>query len=735
MKITFTFILFFCCVVLLTAQDVLSGTVFGDRPDNPLPGANVYWLASQSGTVTDIDGHFELDKLSASNKLVISYVGFTTDTLTVGDQMNIDHVLKSDDNGNLDEVIVSQRKKSSQLSFLSTQNILNVGSEELLKAACCNLSESFETNPSIDVNFDNAITGVKQVQMMGLPSPYLLFTEENIPFVRGASQVYGLSFTPGTWVESLQITKGAGSVINGYESMTGQINAELKKPFTSERLFLNLFRSFEGRNEINFHTKKQFSEKLTTSLFAHYNEIVERNDANDDGFMDMPQSEQINILSRIQYVDSENGWISFFNLRFLQDDKLLGQVDYDPKTHKNTSAVWGSELSTKRYESTLKIGYVFPQLPYQSFGAQFAYSDHDQDSYFGLRTYDIQHKSTYVNLLFNSILSNTKHKYKVGLQFASDDYRENVEGNQLNHRDQSVGTFFEYSYDNLEKLSMVLGLRFDAHNNIGNFITPRAHIRYAFSDTSTLRFSMGSGRRVAAIFAENQKLFASGRAIQTPNLQSDHFGLLPERAWNYGLSYLKGFQIGTIPFNFNIDLFRTEFVNQVVVDWETLGEVSFDNLYGKSFANSIQLGLDARLFRLIDTRFAYKYYDVQTDYQAGRLQKPLQPKNRYFFNAGYVSDKWRMDATYQYTGKQRIPPTLLNPNGFQSAPFGLINTQFTYLPKPNLELYIGAENLKNYQQDNPIQSSDQPFSSFFDSSLVYAPVYGRMLYLGLRFNL
>ena len=735
MKITFTFILSLCCVHLSFAQNVLSGTVYGDSPDNPLPGANVYWLTSLSGTVTDIDGHFELDKRSTSDKLIISYVGFTTDTLTVGDRTNIDHVLKSDDSANLDEVIVSQRKKTSQLSFLSTQNILNVGSEELLKAACCNLSESFETNPSIDVNFDNAITGVKQVQMMGLPSPYLLFTEENIPFVRGASQVYGLSFTPGTWVESLQITKGAGSVINGYESMTGQINAELKKPFTSERLFLNLFRSFEGRNEVNFHTKKQFSEKLTTSLFAHYNEIVERNDVNDDGFMDMPQSEQINILSRLQYVDSEKGWISFFNLRFLQDDKLLGQVDYDPKTHRNTSAVWGSELRTKRYESTLKIGYVFPQLPYQSFGAQFAYSDHDQDSYFGFRTYDIQHKSTYVNLLFNSILSNTKHKYKVGLQFASDDYQENIEGTPLHHTDQSVGTFFEYSYDNLEKLSMVLGLRFDSHNNIGNFITPRAHIRYAFSDTSTLRFSMGSGRRVAAIFAENQKLFASGRAIYTPNLQRHHFGLLPERAWNYGLSYLKGFQIGTIPFNFNIDLFRTEFVNQVVVDWETLGEVSFYNLDGNSFANSIQLGLDARLFRLIDTRFAYKYYDVQTDYQAGRLQKPLQPKNRYFFNAGYVSDKWRMDATYQFTGKQRIPPTLLNPNGFQSAPFGLINTQFTYLPKPNLELYIGAENLNNYRQDNPIQSFDQPFSSSFDSSLVYAPVYGRMLYLGLRYNL
>ena len=225
--------LFFFCFGFLNAQNLVSGTVYSDRLENPLPGANVYWLSTNKGTVTDIDGMFSLDSDPTSDRLIISYVGFISDTLTVRGNQRIAHVLQSNESNNLDEIVVSHRKKSSQLSFLSTQNVLNVSSEELLKAACCNLSESFETNPAIDVNFDNALTGVKQVQMMGLPSPYLLFTEENIPIIRGASQVYGLSFTPGTWIESLQITKGAGSVINGYESMTGQINAELKKPLTS----------------------------------------------------------------------------------------------------------------------------------------------------------------------------------------------------------------------------------------------------------------------------------------------------------------------------------------------------------------------------------------------------------------------------------------------------------------------------------------------------------------------
>ena len=719
----------------MQAQDVFSGTVFGDDKSNPLPGANVYWLATNKGTVTDIDGKFSMQKLPSDSQLVISYVGFTSDTLSIQNSKTIIHILKRKDGANLDEVVVSERKKTSQLSFLSAQSVLNVSSDELLKAACCNLSESFETNPAIDVNFDNALTGVKQVKMMGLPSPYLLFTEENLPTIRGASQVYGLSFIPGTWIESLQITKGAGSVINGYESMTGQINSELKKPLTSERLFLNLFRSFEGRNELNVHTKANLSNKWSANLFVHYNELIERNDKNDDKFLDMPISDQLNILTRFQYLNTEKGWVSFFNIRMLHDNKLFGQTTYTPKMHKNTTAVWGSEMLTKRYETSLKIGYVFPELPYQSFGVQLSYSDHNQQSYYGLRTYDIHHKSLFSNMIFNSILSNTLHKFKTGLQFAYDHYDETIDVQSTNRTDSSVGAFFEYSYDSLERLRMVLGVRFDYHNHIGSFITPRAHLRYAFTDTSSLRFSMGSGRRVAAVFSENQKLFGSARTILVPELQDHHYGLVPEHAWNYGVSYLKGFQINSIPLNVNLDLFRTSFVNQVVVDWETPGQVSFYNLDGDSYANSLQFGLDARLFRMIDARFSYKFYDVQIDYVAAKKEKPLQPKQRYFLNLGYVGDQLRADATYHLTGPQRVPATIQHPNGFESGAFGLINAQITYIPKPNFEIYIGGENLTNYKQAQPILSSDQPFSSSFDSSLVYAPVFGRMLYVGLRYNL
>ena len=244
--------------------------------------------------------------------------------------------------------------------------------------------------------------------------------------------------------------------------MTGQINSELKKPLSSERLFLNLFRSFESRNELNVHTKANLSNKWSANLFVHYNELIERNDKNDDKFLDMPISDQLNILTRFQYLNTEKGWVSFFNIRMLHDNKLFGQTTYNPKIHKNTTAVWGSEMLTKRYETSLKIGYVFPELPYQSFGVQLSYSDHNQQSYYGLRAYDIRHKSMFSNMIFNSVLSNTLHKFKTGLQFAYDQYDETVDVQSANRTDSSVGAFFEYSYDSLERLRMVLGLRFVA---------------------------------------------------------------------------------------------------------------------------------------------------------------------------------------------------------------------------------------------------------------------------------
>ncbi|MDC6365597.1 MULTISPECIES: TonB-dependent receptor [Flavobacteriaceae] len=737
--------LFFWLPMLMTAQDKIDGMVMEANTENKhigLAGANVYWQNSPIGTITKDDGTFSIPYSKEYDKLIISFVGFTTDTLTIDEPKMVHHWLVP--SNQLDEVVVEQEREAVQKTIFSSQNLVTINSAELLKAACCNLSESFETNPAIDVNFNDALTGTKQIQMLGLTSPYLLITQENIPMVRGASQVYGLTFTPGTWVESIQITKGAGSVVNGYESISGQINTELQKPLTDVPLFVNGYANLNGRLELNTHWNTKLSDKWSTGLYLHGNRRDIEVDNNDDGFLDTPLANQINIMNRWQYQNPQKGWVSFFNLRYLNDEKQVGEADFNPDTDRFTTNAWGSEIDTERFDGSLKLGYVFPELPFQSFGFQASYSHHGQDSYYGFNTYNIEHESMYSNLIFNSILGNTKHKFKTGLSFAYDGYDELVNGESFSRSDRSAGVFFEYSYTNLEKLSLTAGARVDTHNLLGTFFTPRLHVRYTPWEKASIRGSFGLGRRAANIFAENQRMFASSRTIQLAGNGGNIYGFDPEKAVNYGFGFIQRFNLFERPGDFSVDFYRTDFDNQIVVDWENPQEVRFSNLEGKSYANSLQIELNHEVLPGFELRTAYKFYDVKTDYQTGLLQKPLQAQHRFFTNLGYNTvakengSQWRFDYTLNRIGEQRLPDTSSNPVVYQLGDFvdgySLMNAQVTKVFSKKFEVYLGGENLTNFKQDNAVLGADDPFGTNFDTTIVYAPIFGRMLYMGFRFK-
>ncbi|OOV26948.1 TonB-dependent receptor [Flavobacterium sp. LM5] len=647
---------------------------------------------------------------------------------------------------NLDEVKVTKKRKGLQKSYTVTGNTTLVTSKELLKAACCNLAESFETNPSIDVNFSDALTGTKQIKMLGLTSPYLMITEENVPSVRGASQAYGLSFTPGTWVESIQITKGAGSVVNGYESISGQINTELIKPINDIPFFLNAYGSTDSRFELNTHFNTQLSKKWSSSLFLHANTRVSEMDQNKDGFLDNPLAKQINVMNRYQYYDAEKGLVSFINFRYMNDAKQSGEVGFDTEKDKGTTNKWGSEINTQRLDLSTKVGYVFKDKPFQSIGFQNAFTLHDQNSYYGLNVYDIKQTSFYSNLIFNSIINNTKHKFATGINFAYDNYQEFVSLKDFGRVDNSIGAFFEYTYDNDDNFSLVLGGRVDNHNRLGTFVTPRLHLRYNPWEKSVFRFSAGRGKRAANVFAENQSLFASSRALSILDTEGKIYGLNPEIAWNYGVSFNQKFQLFGRNADAGIDFYRTDFQNQVVVDvMQSPQEVLFYNLKGKSYANSLQVEFNYELFNHFNLRSAYKYYDIQTQYLSGVYQRPLQAKHRLFANLEYETHRtekggqWRFDATYNWLGKQQLPVTASNPAVDRlpefSPAYSLVNAQITRVFSSSFEVYVGGENIGNYKQPTAILGADAPFGPNFDASIVYAPIFGQMYYAGLRFKL
>ncbi|MEQ6125198.1 TonB-dependent receptor [Pseudotenacibaculum sp. MALMAid0570] len=728
------------------SQQTLKGMIMDKsfpKGEQGVFGANVYWLNTNVGTTTDEKGWFSIPYKQEYKKLVISYVGYKTDTISVTSIQTIHHFLTPENQ--LEEVQITSRKQATQKSFLQTANVFTVNSDELLKAACCNLAESFETNPSIDVNFSDALTGTRQIQMLGLKSPYLLISQENIPSIRGAAQVFGLTFTPGTWVESIQITKGAGSVINGFESISGQINAELVKPLTDKKFFLNAYGSLGGRLELNTHFNQKLSKKWQTGLYIHGNYRGNKFDRNDDGFLDFPLANQINLMNRWQYIDAEKGWVSFINIRYMNDSKQTGQSDFDPDIDRGTTNAWGGEIETQRLDLSSKIGYVFPELPFQSFGFQLAYSSHQQDSYFGLRDYNIDHHSIYSNFLFNSIIGDTRNKFTTGISFTHDGYNELVDTRNFRRIENSFGVFFEYAYDDLEKVSFTAGLRLDSHNLLGTFVSPRFHFRYVPWEKSAFRLSFGQGRKSANIFAENQQLFSSGRQINLQPSGGKIYGLNPEVAWNYGVSFMQGFNLFERKGNITFDFYRTDFQNQVVVDWENPQEISFYNLQGDSYANSFQVEINHPILEKLDVRVAYKYYDVQTDYTSGKLLKPLTPNHRFFANTSYETversngSQWKFDLTYNFIGEQRLPNTSTNPIQYQLAEYSngynLLNGQVTKVFSKRFEVYLGGENLTNVKQKNPILASDNPFGNNFDSTIIYAPIFGRMFYSGLRFKI
>ena len=749
---------FLLCSVTFFSQS-LSGTVVEILDDNEVPivGANIYLVDGSRGVVSDQNGNFLINDIKDAKEFVVSYVGYLNDTLKTKNKYS-KVILKQDTS--LEAITIKFKEKSSSVSLLSSANVLKISSEELLKAACCNLAESFETTPSIDVNFSDAISGRKQINMLGLASPNILISVENIPSIRGALNAYGLTFIPGTWIESIQVAKGSGSVVNGYESVSGQINAELLKPMSDNKFFANAYYNSMERFELNTHYSTKLTEKIDYGLYLHADKKDNRDDHNNDNFGDSPTGQQINILNRFQYTNAIKGLVGFFDINYVGDERVYGEIDYfDPAIIPGPpiNDSWGGSADSNIFRSSLKFGYVDPEITYRSLGLQLSYSNVDQGADFGNSFHDTRHTSFYSNLVYNSIIGDTRSKIKTGISFAHDNYDESV--NNLNtslfdldRTEKSIGAYFEYNYDNLDNLNLSAGIRYDNHNVIGSFISPRLHMRYQALPKTTIKMSAGKANRIANLFSENQKLFYSSRLISFSSADAssefmsyNYFDMKPEVAWNYGASIIQSFKLFGKDSQLIIDYYITDFESRVVVDWESPSNILFYNLVGRSYAKSFQAQFSYSLANSIDLLFAYKNTDAKTDYISGRLQNPLTPSNRFFLNLSYdgpsneKSRKWKFDLTYNHLGKQRIPSTIQNPEIYRLNPFSskldLINSQITRVFSDSFEVYLGVENLTNYKQTDGIISNSDPFGQYFDATMIYGPVSGRMSYLGLRYKI
>lgn len=727
----------------LAENQVVKGVIMEESKKGefvPLVGASVMWLGKNVGVVTDSSGVFSIQSIKDVNQLVISYTGYQPDTLDISTAGEMKVVLAA--GKQLNEVTVTSRMRSTYLSNLSPVRTQVMTERELFKAACCNLGESFETNPSVDVSYNDAVTGSKQIQLLGLSGNYTQLTVESLPGPRGLATPFGLNFIPGPFVESIQLNKGVGSVVNGFESIAGQINVELKKPQTADRLFINGYVNDMTKTDLNLVLTEKFGDRWSSSLMLHDNfQLKSTVDYNKDGFRDNTTGNLFTAVNRWNY-NGIKGFESQLGFKVLVDDFTGGQTSFDPEKDKLSTNTYGLGIRTNRYELYAKAGYVFPGKVYKSMGIQLSAFTHRQDSYFGTTTYDGRQKNFYANMIYQSIIGTTAHKFRTGLSFLSDNYNELYRTARYKRTENVPGGFFEYTFTPVEKFNIVTGIRADHNSMFGWFATPRLHIRYEPVKGTTIRISAGRGQRTANIFAENNSVFVSSRNLEIIGAASGKaYGLDPEVAWNKGISIDQKFRLFKRNANVAVDFFRNDFRNQVIVDLEDPRRVKFYNLEDRSFSNSFQAELNFEPVKKMEVRFAYRYFDVKMTYGDKLLQKPFTAKHRAFSNIGYEVKGWKFDYTINYIGAKRITPTATNPMQYRLPAFSpayfLMNGQVSKSvgKKRPVEFYIGGENLGNFLQDAAIVSPEQPFGPYFDASMIWGPVTGRMFYAGFRYKI
>ena len=745
----FTNRILFFIIILLTFHcylfgqhdhDHVTGIVYEHSEDtdkeelDPLIGANVYWLGTTMGTTTDSGGKFDIhphDPLP--HELVISFVGFSTDTILIEkEDAFVEVVLES--TADLDEVIVAGREAGAHISTYETMHTEMLTSAEFQRAACCNLAESFETSASVDVSYSDAVSGAQQIKLLGLAGTYSQLLNENFPMIRGLGEPFGLSYVPGPWMESIQISKGAASVVNGYESITGQINVELKKPETSEDLFYNFYANDYGRLESSLNTSVDITDHFRTMVMLHGEYNNNPVDYNDNTFADHPLVQKFNFMNRYRY-DIHDVLESQFGVRVMKEDRSGGQIDYLNGGENAVDNYYGFNNNTNRFNIFAKTGFFLQDQPHGSIGTIFSYTHHEHESYYGLNDYAGKQNTFYANIIYENIIGTTDHKINAGASYIMDNYDETF-NDSIFKRDESVpGLFAEYTYSYLDKLTVTGGLRLDFHNIYDTFFTPRFHLRYDLTESTTLRATVGKGYRVPNMIAENTGLLVGSREFEVVEEIS------PEEAWNYGATLNQKFHLFGNDASFSLEFFKTDFINQLIVDIDNDPDKAlFYNLDGKSYSNNYQAELSFEPFTRFEVTAAYRRTDVKKTIDDELVREPLVDLYRGLLTGSYAThdNSWQFDLTAQFNGPSRIPDLEGNPEANdlpgESPVYTILHSQVTYRFN-RFDIYAGGENLTGYRQSNPIIASQDPFSENFDGSMIWGPVTGRMFYLGLRFEL
>lgn len=735
MKTYYLIILSFCCISN-TVNAQIKGLIQGadGSQKKPIYGAKIKLLQAKLGTVSREDGTFELVlPKELPDTLVISAFGYNPDTLIVSkkDRFTALNILLYSDKL-LPEILIEYRKNGHSISRLKTLHVEELTAIELRKAACCNLSESFETNASVDVNITDAVSGAKKIQMMGLDGVYTQIQMENIPYLRGLESAFGLSSLSGTWIESIQITKGTGNVVNGYESMAGLVNLELKKPDEMEKIYLNVYQNIFGRSEFNFNKGIILNPKWSTGFLGHVSSTYGNIDRNKDDFRDLPTGDNTAFMNRWAYKGKKME--AQFGINFYRDRKVGGQTSFFRNEENQVDTInYGVLINSKHIDIYGKTGF-FGKRPMQSLGIVYNIKHQEIDGFFGLKNFSGLEKRGYINVIYDDIIGTSDHTIKIGTSFVAIDISQKADTLSQKRMELVPGIFAEYTYTG-RRLTGVFGSRYDYHSIFREQFSPRVHLKYLLSEMTDLRFTAGKGWRVPNFIIDNISLLASSKQWIAPSETK------PEISWNIGGSLVHEMKIFERKASISLDFYHTRFENQLIVDRDdAINAIVFSNLKNSSFSNSFQTEFSFSPIKNLDIRLAYKFLDVEAKYGNEMRQQVMIPRQRGFVNIAYITrnKRWEYDFTCSVFSPSRLPiqrdfsnDTLLI-SDMKSPTYAMINAQITHIYK-KFDFYLGGENLTNSTQKNPIIDAANPFGSKFDATNIYMPITGINIYLGIRY--
>lgn len=622
---------------------------------------------------------------------------------------------------------VARKPGTSRLA--GAVNGIAMNKDELFKAACCNLGESFTTNPSVDVAYNDATTGARQIKLLGLSGTYVQMLTENLPNFRGAAIPYALGYVPGPWMKGIQVSKGCASVKNGYESITGQINVDYLQPEDEQQVEVNLFGDTKSRIEANADANVHLSDRWATEILLHHENIIKNHDDNGDGFYDMPGREQYNVQNR--WVYKGKSYIFHGGLGALKEIRTSGQDE----EHVHSDDIYRIKLHTNRYEGYMKHAFILNHEHGTNIAFMSSASMHQLNARYGNKLYDLNEKNLYGSLMFETNFS-TQHNLSLGLSFNHDYLGQNEGQNKgQNEKETTPGAYAQYTYTLGTKLTAMAGVRFDHSSLYGNFFTPRFHVKYSPVDAISIRLSAGKGYRTVFGMTEYNYLLASGRNLNISK------SLKQEEAWNYGLSTAFYIPMFGKTLKLNAEYYYTDFRNQAVVDYDANKEfISIYNLIGKSYSHTFQIDASYPLLKGLEITAAYRLNDVKCTYDYGKTlkEKPLTSKYKALFTASYKTPLglWQFDATVQLNGGGRNPEPYQLADGSRSwSPrfhsFEQVSAQVTRWFR-HWSIYVGGENLTGFKQKTPIYGASNPWGSDFEPTLVWGPVEGRMFYAGVR---